>query len=54
MPPVAPRKKLPRDQITFIGRTGEELWKKHGDLEGSDFMMNKLEDCQVHILDHTA
>ena len=54
MSAVAPRKKRPREELRFVEKENEDLWKRHGDLTGSAFMINKLTSCTVHILDHTA
>ena len=38
----------------FTNKTGEELIKKPGDINGIDFKIQNLTDCTVYILDHTA
>lgn len=37
----------------FVGKTGETLWKQPGSLDGRQFMIDKLEECTVHVMDHT-
>jgi len=37
----------------FVGKTGETLWKLPGSLDGRQFMIDKLTDCTVYVLDHT-
>ena len=48
------KKKLNRADYMFTNRTGEELIKKPGDVNGLDFAIRDLTDCQVFILDTTA
>jgi len=46
--------KLPRDQLMFVDKSGEELWKHPNSLEGRQFKIANLDQCTVHVLDHTA
>jgi protein XRP2 len=48
------KKKLNRADYMFTNRTGEELIKKPGDVNGLDFAIRDLTDCQVFLLDTTA
>ena len=48
------KKKLNRADYMFANRTGEELIKKPGDVNGLDFAIRDLTDCQVFLLDTTA
>ena len=48
------KKKLNKADFMFKDRTGEELIKKPGDINGIDFMIRGLNDCTVYILDYTA
>lgn len=48
------KKKLNREDYRFINRTGEELIKKPGDINGIDFQIRSLTDCTVYLLDHIA
>ena len=38
----------------FVDKTGEELWKNPDSLEGRQFKIANLDQCTVHVLDHTA
>lgn len=38
----------------FKDKTGEELIKKHGEVNGLDFAIRDLKDCTVYLLDTTA
>ena len=46
--------KLNRADYMFEKRTGEELIKKPGEVNGLDFAIRDLKDCTVFLLDHTA
>lgn len=48
------KKKLNRADYMFVGRTGEELIKKPGDINGLDFAIRDLTDCTVCLFDTTA
>lgn len=48
------KKKLNRADYMFSNKTGEELIKKPGDVNGLDFAIRDLKDCTVYLLDHTA
>jgi len=48
------KKKLNRADYMFQNKTGEELMKKPGDVNGLDFAIRDLKDCTVYLLDHTA
>ena len=46
--------KLNKADFMFRDRNGEELIKKPGDINGIDFMIRSLNDCNVYLLDYTA
>ena len=48
------KKKLNRADFMFADKTGEELIKKPGDINGVDFMIRNLTDCTVYLMDTTA
>lgn len=51
------KKKLTKEEranYMFVGKTGEELIKKPGDVNGFDFAIRDLNDCHVYLLDTTA
>jgi protein XRP2 len=48
------KKKLNKEDFMFKDRTGEELIKNPGDINGIDFILNSLTDCQVYLMDYTA
>lgn len=48
------KKKVNRADYMFADKTGEELTKKPGDVNGLDFMIRNLTDCTVYLLDTTA
>lgn len=48
------KKKLNRADYMFADRTGEELIKNPGQINGLDFQINKLTDCTVYLLDTMA
>ena len=48
------KKKLNRADYMFTNRTGEELIKVPGNINGLDFVIRDLTDCQVFLLDTTA
>ena len=47
-------KKLNRFDYIFQNKKGETLIKKPGDINGIDFYMANLENCEVFLMDHTA
>jgi len=51
---IAAKKKLNRADYMFKDKTGEELIKRPGDVNGLDFAIRDLKDCTVYLLDHTA
>ena len=51
---MAPKKKVNRADFMFTQKNGETLVKQDGQLEGAPFNIRFLEDCTVHLLDHTA
>ena len=51
---AAPKKKYNRLDYMFANKKGEKLVKYPGEIDGFDFKIRFLEDCQVYILDHTA
>lgn len=53
-PSIAQKKKLNRDDYMFKDKTGEELVKKPGEVNGLDFMIRNLTDCTVYLCDTTA
>ena len=48
------KKKLNKADFMFKDRTGEELIKNPGDINGIDFMIRSLNNCTVYLLDYTA
>ena len=48
------KKKLNKADFMFRDKTGEELIKKPGDINGIDFMIRSLNNCTVYLLDYTA
>ena len=48
------KKKLNRADYMFADKTGEELIKNPGQINGLDFQINKLTDCTVYLLDTMA
>ena len=46
--------KLNKADFMFRDKESETLWKRPGDINGMDFMVRNLENCIVHIFDHTA
>ena len=54
MTSIAQKKKLNREDYMFRDKTGEELVKNPGDVNGLDFMIRNLTDCTVYLLDTTA
>ena len=54
MTTIGKKKKLNRADYMFKDRVGETLMKKPGDINGIEFAINNLENCEVSILDHTA
>ena len=47
-------KKALREKLTMKNKTGEELWRKPGEIDGKQFAINDLESCTVYVLDHTS
>ena len=48
------KKKLNRADYMFVDKTGEELIKRPGDVNGLDFQIRNLTDCQVGLYDTTT
>jgi protein XRP2 len=48
------KEKIDITQFQFKNKSNEELIKKPGDLNGYDFMICDLQNCDVFILDHLA
>jgi protein XRP2 len=48
------KKKLNRADFQFVDKTGEELIKRPGDINGIEFKLVNLKDCTVYLLDHMA
>jgi protein XRP2 len=53
-PTFGKKKKLNKADFMFKDITGETLIKRPGDINGIDFMIKDLKDCDVWLLDHTA
>lgn len=51
---IANKKKLNRADYMFADKTGEELIKMPGQVNGLDFQIRNLTDCTVYLLDTTA
>ncbi len=51
---IASKKKLNREDYMFKDKTGEELVKKPGQVNGLDFQIRNLTDCKVFLMDTTA
>lgn len=51
---IAGKKKLNREDFMFKDKTGEELIKMPGQVNGLDFQIRNLTDCTVYLLDTTA
>lgn len=51
---IASKKKLNREDFMFKDKTGEELVKKPGQVNGLDFQIRNLTDCKVFLMDTTA
>lgn len=47
-------KKALREKLTMKDATGEDLWRKPGEIDGKDFAIKNLVDCNVYVLDHTS
>ena len=47
-------KKALREKLTIKKKTGEELWRKPGEIDGKQFAISDLEGCTVNVLDHTS
>jgi hypothetical protein len=43
-----------REKLTMKNQQGQDLWRKPGEIDGKQFVIFDLEDCNVHVLDHTA
>ena len=46
--------KIDKSNYIFKSETGELFVKKAGEVNGVQFMIKDLENCDVVILDHTA
>jgi hypothetical protein len=46
--------KLNKKDFIFSGKTGEKLVKEHGKINGIDFVIRNLKDCEVYLCDRTA
>jgi protein XRP2 len=51
---ISQKKKLNREDFMFKDKTGEELIKRPGQVNGLDFQIRNLTDCTVYLLDTTA
>ncbi len=51
---ISQKKKLNRDDFMVTDKTGEELIKRPGQVNGLDFQIRNLTDCTVYLLDTTA
>ena len=51
---ITQKKKLNRADYMFADKTGEELIKRPGQVNGLDFQIRNLTDCTVYLLDTTA
>ena len=51
---IAAKKKLNRADYMFADKTGEELIKRPGQVNGLDFQIRNLTDCTVYLMDTTA
>jgi len=47
-------KKALREKLTMEKKTGEELWRVPGEINGKQFSISDLEGCTVNVLDHTS
>lgn len=54
VPVVAAKKKFNRLDYMFANKTGEELTKLPGSIDGAPFNIRFLEDCTVNIFDQSA
>lgn len=54
VPVVAAKKKFNRLDYMFANKTGEELTKLPGSVDGAPFNIRFLEDCTVNIFDQSA
>jgi protein XRP2 len=54
MTSIGAKKKLNRADYMFVDKTGEELIKRPGQVNGLDFQIRDLKDCTVYLLDTTA
>ena len=54
MSSIAAKKKLNRLDYMFADKTGEELIKRPGQVNGLYFHIRNLTDCTVYLLDTTA
>ena len=43
-----------RADYMFADKTGEELVKRPGQVNGLDFQIRNLTDCKVYLMDTTA
>lgn len=51
---TATKKKLNRADYMFADKTGEQLTKNPGDINGLDFQIRNLTDCTVSLFDTTT
>ena len=54
MTSISQKKKVNRADYMFQDKTGEELIKVPGQINGLDFRIQNLTDCKVYLLDITA
>jgi hypothetical protein len=47
-------KKLNREDYRFVNQKGKTLIKQPGEINGINFALKDLEDCDVFLLDHTS
>ena len=50
MPMTAEQKAM----YTAIGKTGELIVRHGGQIAGQQFVIDTVEDCTIHVLDHCA
>jgi hypothetical protein len=43
-----------REKLTMKNKQGQDLWRKPGEINGKDFAINDIDDCNVYILDNTS
>lgn len=49
-----PKKKVNRADYMFQQKSGETLMKVPGQIDGKGFAIRYLENCTVHLFDHTS